>query len=375
MEAFAGIAPVVAIVAVVLAIVFLVLWLKARSGGGGDAAQQLKAAQNQVALLKGDAIQAKREHQTEVQKLNQELENLRAVAGGRVPPELEMWKAKAQDLEKKLEGELERHRAELDRVMTALSAGGGSADATTVSPGGARDRVEKLEQELEATKKELAATKAQFEAEITETTERLNAEKAAALQAQARRHAREVQALGGKPPTAGADGADQPDPSGVPDSARFPYLLGTEGADQGTRHFLPYDIATMGRADTNTVVLREGMSSRIHAEIRFDGQEFVLTDRNSTNGTMLNEQLMQTAKLRFGDVIGIGGTRLRFTCEGAEKAKDDPNAAENAFEAMIRIAPTCRPALEGLAGLLGSDPARAEEVRAINSRLKEIQAS
>jgi ElaB/YqjD/DUF883 family membrane-anchored ribosome-binding protein len=371
MEAFA---PIAAIVGVVLAIVFLVLWLRARSGGGGDAGQQLKAAQNQVALLKGDAIQAKREHQAEVEKLTKELENLRAVAGGRVPPELEMWKAKAEELEKKLDSELGRHRAELERVMTALSAGGGSADATTVSPGGAKDRLTRLEEELAEARKELEAAKAQYEADLTEVTERLNSEKAAALQAQARRHASEIQALGGKAPAAETVGAEGADPEGVPDSARFPFLLGTAGAAKGVRHYLPYDIATLGRADTNTVVLQEGMASRIHAEVRFDGKEFSLTDRNSTNGTMLNEELTQSARLGFGDEIGVGETRLRFTCEAAERAKHDPAAAEKAYEAMIRLAPNCRPALEGLATLLQRDPGRADEVRAIRSRLKEISA-
>jgi hypothetical protein len=73
-----------------LVIVLLVLWLRGQ-GGSGDAAlrRELKAAQNQVKLLKGDAMQASRDHATAFEKLNKELETLRAVAGGKIPPELE----------------------------------------------------------------------------------------------------------------------------------------------------------------------------------------------------------------------------------------------------------------------------------------------
>jgi len=50
------------IVASLLALLFLGLWLSARAGGGSaEHSKQLKAAQNEVRLLRGDAIQARRE--------------------------------------------------------------------------------------------------------------------------------------------------------------------------------------------------------------------------------------------------------------------------------------------------------------------------
>lgn len=377
MEVFTAYALWIAIAALVLAAVFLVLWLMARGGGGdSETRKQLRAAQNQVQLLKGDQIQAKREHQEQVTKLEKELETLRAVAGGKIPPELEMWKQRAVTAEKKLETELERHRAEIEKVVAAVGSGGGSVDQTMIAQGGAKDRVQSLEKELGEVRAQLEATNKKYEADLAALSERLNTEKAAALTAQARRHAQELEAAkAGRPaPAPDATMAEAlPDADGVPESARFAYLMGLEGAGQGLRFALPYDMATMGRSDTNTIVLQEGMASRVHAEIRFDGTDFKLTDRNSTNGTLLNGELVNSADLSFGDVVGIGETRLRFTCEAAERAEDDAAFAERAYEGMIRLAPTCRPALQGLRALLARDPARADEVGAIDQRLQDLE--
>lgn len=377
MEAITANALWIAIAALILAVVFLVLWLQAKRGGGeGESKKQLRAAQNQIQLLKGDQIQAKREHAEQIATLEKELETLRAVAGGRIPPELEMWKNRATAAEAKLQSELERHREEIEKVVAAVGSGGGSADQTMISPGGAAERLETLEKELAETRSALEAATAKYQADLAALSERLNAEKASALTAQSRRHAQEIEAVKAgrevktvpvSPDATAMEAAD----SRIPDSARFPYLMGEGGEAKGIKFHLPYDMATLGRSDTNTIVLQEGMASRVHAEIRFDGKEFQLADRNSTNGTQVNGELVSSATLGFGDVIGIGETKLRFTCEAAEAAARDPEFAEAAYEAMIRLAPECRPALAGLKALLERDPARAEEVRAIAGRLKE----
>lgn len=379
MEALGANALWIAAIAIVLAIVFLVLWLMAKRGGGeNETKKQLRAAQNQIQLLKGDQIQAKREHAQQVETLEKELETLRAVAGGKIPPELEQWKQRALTAEKKLETELERHREEIEKVIAAMGSGG-SADQTMISSGGAADRLQTLESELAETKGALEAATARYEAELAALSERLNAEKAAALTAQSRRHAQEIEAVkAGRevavPPVSPDSTAMDGDDGRVPEGARFPMLLAEAGTAKGQKFHLPYDMATLGRADTNTVVLQESMASRVHAEIRFDGKEFKLTDRNSTNGTQLNGELVNSATLKFGDVVGIGETQLRFTCEAAEAASRDPEFAEAAYEAMIRLAPTCRPALQGLKGLVERDPGRVEEVRAIETRLNEASA-
>ena len=84
----------------------------------------------------------------------------------------------------------------------------------------------------------------------------------------------------------------------VPDSVRFPYLEVVEGGEVGTRYYLPYGQSTLGREASCTIALDEPRASRLHAEIAFDGAEFVLKDHKSRNGTFLNDKPVETAPLQ-----------------------------------------------------------------------------
>jgi hypothetical protein len=367
----------------VLAMVFLGLWLGARRRGGDrELSQRLRATENELRLLKGDAIQARRDHAVEVQKLTRELETLRAVADGRVPPELLEWQQRALEAEKLLVTQQERHRAEIEKVIAAVGAGG--VDQTMIAPGGVRERIETLERELAEARHELEAAGGRYEADLATLADRLNAEKAAALTAQARRHEAEIEALRGrlavedaaKPHVAQAamTGAERPGGSvDAPDSARFPFLEVLSSAGQGTRHFLPYDSATIGRAETCTVAIQEALASRTHAKIDFNGVDFILVDLNSTNGTLLNQELVANATLDFDDVIQIGETRLRFTCEACQATATDPAFAKNAFEGMLELAPNYRSALRGLSRVLEQDASRRNEVSAVVAKLAALE--
>jgi hypothetical protein len=69
------------LVASLLALLFLALWLRARARPDDpELREQLRAARNELKLLKGDLIHAKRAHAAELQKLNKQLETLH---GGR----------------------------------------------------------------------------------------------------------------------------------------------------------------------------------------------------------------------------------------------------------------------------------------------------
>ncbi|WP_058867929.1 SpoIIE family protein phosphatase [Chloracidobacterium thermophilum] len=69
---------------------------------------------------------------------------------------------------------------------------------------------------------------------------------------------------------------------------------------------------TIGRSSRNDICLNDPFVSRLHAEIRRDGESFVLYDSGSANGTYHNGQRIESsAALHFGDVIRIGETELR----------------------------------------------------------------
>jgi pSer/pThr/pTyr-binding forkhead associated (FHA) protein len=59
-------------------------------------------------------------------------------------------------------------------------------------------------------------------------------------------------------------------------------------------------------------VIDDPQVSRLHAEIRVDGGQFVVVDCQSTNGTRVNGENVQRHVLTTGDEISVGGHRMRF---------------------------------------------------------------
>jgi hypothetical protein len=359
-----------------LVVILLVLWLRARAGAGNPALrQELKAAQNQVRLLKGDAMQASRDHAAALDKLNKELETLRAVAGGKIPPELEEWRRRALEAEAENAAVKDRHRKEVQILEAAL--GRSSTTGTIIAPSSqaARERMERVERELAEARRQLESLAAGHRAELTALAERLGAEKAAALSAQAERHARELERLRGAGPGSAPPALSLPAIEGgsnLPDSARFTFLETVAGGTVGEKFYLLYGTTSIGRDEENTVTVTDALASRYHADIVFDGVDFTLKDKGSTNGTYLNDQPVTIARLNFGDVVGVGELRLRFGCAASDAIGADPDFAAAAFEAMLQIAPSFRLALRELAGLLTGDPSRAAQVQEVEGRLTAL---
>ena len=68
----------------------------------------------------------------------------------------------------------------------------------------------------------------------------------------------------------------------------------------------------IGRLSTNDVVLSDPNVSRRHAELRRDGDRWVLVDLGSTNGTVVNGKLAREHPLGEGDRLTFGKTELVF---------------------------------------------------------------
>ena len=93
-------------------------------------------------------------------------------------------------------------------------------------------------------------------------------------------------------------------------SAGPPAKLVLEGGDEEWN--LDGDRSVIGRLSGSEVEIQDPGASRRHAEIRRDGQDFVLVDLGSTNGTLLNDAPVSEATLESGDRITIGRTTLEF---------------------------------------------------------------
>ncbi|MCE9571990.1 MAG: FHA domain-containing protein, partial [Deltaproteobacteria bacterium] len=114
----------------------------------------------------------------------------------------------------------------------------------------------------------------------------------------------------------------------LPKSANRPVaakLHVVSGNDTG-RDF-PLDPArtlTVGRAIDNDVVLTDIAVSRKHLDLSYDGSHWVLRDRGSGNGTLVNDRIEDgSCRLLHGDRIEIGNTVFQL---------DHPAAAADAPE-------------------------------------------
>ncbi|MCA1727297.1 MAG: DUF3662 and FHA domain-containing protein, partial [Actinobacteria bacterium] len=75
---------------------------------------------------------------------------------------------------------------------------------------------------------------------------------------------------------------------------------------------LDRDVISLGRMNDCDIVLEDTGASRKHAEVRRDGDRFVVADLGSTNGTLVNEATVTERELEEGDRITIGRTVLEF---------------------------------------------------------------
>jgi hypothetical protein len=80
---------------------------------------------------------------------------------------------------------------------------------------------------------------------------------------------------------------------------------------------------TIGRRDTNDVVIEDPAVSGHHAKIDCLEDRFVLIDLQSKNGSFVNEQLVNSHWLKHEDVITIGEHSLIFNYDEKEQANED----------------------------------------------------
>ena len=81
-------------------------------------------------------------------------------------------------------------------------------------------------------------------------------------------------------------------------------------------HELGEGWATLGRADGNTFQIVEASISGRHCEVRLRGEELVVRDLLSTNGTFVGGQKISEAVVKTGQTLRLGDVELRFETSG-----------------------------------------------------------
>lgn len=92
------------------------------------------------------------------------------------------------------------------------------------------------------------------------------------------------------------------------------FLVENPGA-RTERRAQVYDKMVLGRSNDCGFILDDVAASRRHAEIRIDGDDFLIADLGSTNGTLLNGSAIALAPLRPGDIVQVGDSKLQFESE------------------------------------------------------------
>lgn len=80
----------------------------------------------------------------------------------------------------------------------------------------------------------------------------------------------------------------------------------------GRRLEIGEDPLTVGRLPDCEIVVSDPNVSRRHAEIRRRGNDFVVVDLDSTNGTRVNGVGVRERRLSDGDLITLGATEIVF---------------------------------------------------------------
>ena len=125
---------------------------------------------------------------------------------------------------------------------------------------------------------------------------------------------------------------------------------------------------TLGRLDDNTIIVDNLAVSGYHARIDKTGDDFILTDLQSTNGTFVNDKKVTSHKLTHGDNIVIGKHVILFVAtgkgkvDGADPAKMDMDktmmldtAKQRELLAKKKAAPTPAQAVEKIGVITSID--------------------
>jgi diguanylate cyclase (GGDEF)-like protein len=95
-------------------------------------------------------------------------------------------------------------------------------------------------------------------------------------------------------------------------AAKEACLVVIYGTDLGRKFNLNQPALTVGRSSKSDLQVDQESVSRSHAKIINTGKTIILRDLGSTNGTYVNDELIDEYVLRDGDFIKIGRTIFKF---------------------------------------------------------------
>lgn len=104
----------------------------------------------------------------------------------------------------------------------------------------------------------------------------------------------------------------------------------------GQTYELKVDTTTIGRVEDNTFQIAHPSVSSHHCEILLRGNDVVIKDLNSTNGSFINnQQVTGEAVLKPGQVLRLGQIDIRLEAPGAAAAASAPAGKKPVDSTMV----------------------------------------
>jgi pSer/pThr/pTyr-binding forkhead associated (FHA) protein len=80
----------------------------------------------------------------------------------------------------------------------------------------------------------------------------------------------------------------------------------------GRTHELKAEKTTIGRVEDNTFQIAEASVSSHHCEVLLRGNDVVVRDLNSTNGTFINEEKITEKPIKPNQILRLGQVQIRL---------------------------------------------------------------
>ncbi|MBN2247305.1 MAG: FHA domain-containing protein [Coriobacteriia bacterium] len=95
-----------------------------------------------------------------------------------------------------------------------------------------------------------------------------------------------------------------------------PVLIVRKGVEVGERFYLEQSEVTIGRDPESDIFLNDVTVSRTHARLSIDGGTVTIKDTGSLNGTYVNNEVVDEARLTSGDSVQVGRFQMVFVTGG-----------------------------------------------------------
>src|ERR1051326_3777992 len=120
----------------------------------------------------------------------------------------------------------------------------------------------------------------------------------------------------------------------------------------GRSHELKAEKTTIGRVEDNTFQIPDPSVSSHHCEVILRGNEVVIRDLNSTNGTFINGQQITETTLKPSQILRLGQVEVRLESDtpaaAAKKQMDHTQVVPQGikFEELGQVAKAGNPGFE-----------------------------